>query len=225
MWRCALFPAAAVSVSSPQLLIATPPEMTMRKISDADYETFDPAIVDLCRAVNEFPDIQTSDSCQGFVDDHREGEPWSVYFAPRPSPPTPAGYASIEFLVYLCGRPARDDGFDVRVRVNAPPPLLNGPGQCLYFIIEGIKRHPNEFAAFVRERGDFRILPATQTMMKNSRPTERTARLRGRRACAQRLRRLEAYQWTVRDVSSPRRCPSGYGGRPRNPSIARRSST
>ena len=125
-----------------------------REISDADYETFDPAIVDLCRAINEFPDIQTSDSCQGFVDDHREGEPWSVYFSPNPSPPTPAGYASIEFLAGLSNRPARDAGFDVRVRLNAPPPAINGPGECLYFIIEGIKRHPDEFAAFVRETRD-----------------------------------------------------------------------
>lgn len=120
----------------------------------------DPEIVDLCRAINEFPDIATTQSCQGFVDGHRPGEPWAVYFRPNPSPPTPDGYASIEFLIYLCGREAEASGFDVRATVNAPPPSLNGPGECLYFVISGIKRHPNEFAAYVRQmRDNFFELP------------------------------------------------------------------
>ena len=114
----------------------------------------DPAVVELCRAINEFPDIRTSDSCQGFIDDHRPGEPWAVYFAPHPSPPTPGAYAAVEFLVWLCRSVARDRGFDVSVELNAPPPYLNGPGECLYFIIKGRNRHPTEFAQFIREARD-----------------------------------------------------------------------
>jgi hypothetical protein len=117
-------------------------------------DELDPAIVELCRAINEFPDIRTSESCQGFVDDHRPGKPWAVYLGPSPSPPTPEGYSSLEFLVWLCRHIARDRGFDVSMRVNAPPPYLNGPGECMYFIIEGTNRHPDEFAAFIRDTRD-----------------------------------------------------------------------
>jgi 5-methylcytosine-specific restriction endonuclease McrA len=102
---------------------------------------FDEAIVELCKAINEFPGVATSDSCQGFIDNHRPGEPWSVYFAPQPSPPSRQGYAALEFLVYLCGSEAHAAGFDVRVGLNAPLPL-HAPGECLYFFIKGYDRHP-----------------------------------------------------------------------------------
>ena len=123
----------------------------MRKGPDYKALGVDPEIIGLCRAVNEFPSIRTDESCQGFVNDHRPGVPWAVYYRPHPSPPTRTGYKSIEFITYACGSEASAAGFDVRHRMNAPPPLLNGPGTCLYFIIEGIKRHPNEFAAFLRK--------------------------------------------------------------------------
>jgi hypothetical protein len=117
-------------------------------------DELDPAIVELCCTINEFPGIKTSESCQGFIDNHRPGEPWAVYFAPDPSPPTPEGYASIEFLAYACGNEAKVAGFDVRIGLNAPPPALNGPGRCLYFTIKGMNRHPDEFAAFLRQMRD-----------------------------------------------------------------------
>jgi hypothetical protein len=111
----------------------------------------DPAVVELCHAINEFPGLRTRESCQGFVDGHRPGEPWAVYFQPTPSPPTPDGYTSLEFMTWLCCYTARDRGFDVSVELNAPPPYLNGPGECMYFIIKGRNRHPTEFAQFIRE--------------------------------------------------------------------------
>jgi hypothetical protein len=100
----------------------------------------DPAIVELCRVINEFPGLWTRESCQGFVDGHRPGKPWEVYFQPTPSPPTPDGYTSLEFMAWLCCYTARDRGFDVSVELNAPPPYLNGPGECMYFIIKGRNR-------------------------------------------------------------------------------------
>jgi hypothetical protein len=120
----------------------------------------DPAIVELCQAINEFPGLRTYESCQGFVDGHRLGEPWAVYFQPTPSPPTPDGYTSLEFMTWLCCYTARDRGFDVSMELNAPPPYLNGPGECMYFIIKGRNRHPTEFAQFIREvRGRVFCLP------------------------------------------------------------------
>jgi hypothetical protein len=89
----------------------------------------DPAIVELCHAINEFPGLRTRESCQGFVDGHRPGKPWAVYFQPTPSPPTRDGYTSLEFITWLCCYTARDRGFDVSVELNAPPPYLNGPGE------------------------------------------------------------------------------------------------
>jgi hypothetical protein len=78
------------------------------------------------------------ESCQGFIDDHRPGKPWAVHFAPQPSPPTPQGYTSLEFLAWLCCHIARDRGFDVGIRVNAPPPYINGPSTCMNYALSKV---------------------------------------------------------------------------------------
>jgi len=39
-----------------------------------------------------------------------------------------------------------------RIHVNAPPPYLNGPAECLYFVIRGNDRHPEEYAALMRDK-------------------------------------------------------------------------
>src|SRR5262245_52964908 len=92
---------------------------------EVPYDEIEPAVRDLCRAINEFPGIVTCDSCQGLIDGHRPGEPWSVYFG-CDRLASLEGYASIEFLVWL-QREARAAGFrDLYVGVNAPPPYLNG---------------------------------------------------------------------------------------------------
>jgi hypothetical protein len=117
------------------------------------YDEIDLAIRELCRAINEFPDIVTSDSCQGFVDGHRLGKPWSVYFKPN-GLPTLDAYASIEFLAYICGREAHAAGFDTRLGAAAPPPVLNGVCQSMYFYIECLNSHPDNFAGFVRKMRD-----------------------------------------------------------------------
>lgn len=115
-----------------------------------DYADFDPAIVELCRAINEFPGIATNGSCQGFIDGHRPDRPWAVYFGMERRP-TFEGYCSIEFIAWLKGSEASAAGFDVSLRLNSAPPYLNIPGNTAYFVIEGRNRHPDEFAAFIRD--------------------------------------------------------------------------
>jgi hypothetical protein len=113
------------------------------------YEKIDPAVRDLCLAINEFPDIRTSNSCQGFIDGHRPGEPWTVFFRPQ-SLPSLEAYASIEFLASL-KRQAAFAGFDVLMSCNSGPPYLNGIGRSLYFVLTGSKGHPAAFAELVRD--------------------------------------------------------------------------
>lgn len=119
------------------------------------YGEFDPQVVELCRAVNEFPGIVTTESCQGYINDHRPDEPWTVFFAPN-GPVTSAAYCSIEFLVYLlngCGiQQDGHKGFKATVCLNSADPGMNGPGATLYWFIEGTGRHPNELATAIREQ-------------------------------------------------------------------------
>jgi hypothetical protein len=114
------------------------------------YAELDPEIVELCRAINGFPDLRTSASCQGYIGNHRDGEPWYVFFGPKGFVSNEA-YTSIEFLAWLVnGGAAKADGFDVTMWLNSGPPYLNFPGRTMYFFIEGRNRHPNEFAEFIR---------------------------------------------------------------------------
>lgn len=112
------------------------------------YDDFDPEVIELCKTINEFPGIITSSSCQGFLNGHRADEPWHVFFQ-CDGLPSLEGYASIEFLVYL-RREAIADGFDIQIGVAAPPPMLNGICESMYFTIECRNRTPNEYAAFIR---------------------------------------------------------------------------
>jgi len=128
---------------------------------DVPYDQFDPEMVELCRVINEFPGIVTSSSCQGFLDDHRPGNPWHVYFECH-GLPSLEGYASIEFLVYL-KREARADGFDMDVGVSASAPVLNGVCQSMWFTIHCRNRHPNDYAAFLRKmRNEIFFIPDTR---------------------------------------------------------------
>jgi hypothetical protein len=117
------------------------------------YDDLDPAIVELCKAINEFPGIITTESCQGFIGDHRPGEPWAVYFN-FDGLPNLDGYASVEFLVWVTKREAWAAGFDTAVLVNAPPPYLNGICQSMYYCLQCPNQHPDEFAKFLREMRD-----------------------------------------------------------------------
>lgn len=124
-----------------------------------NYNLMDPAIRELCRTINQFPGIITSSSCQGFVDGHRPGDPWTVHFRCRGAPSL-QGYASIEFIVSM-QREARAAGFKVSVACNAPPPALNGVCQSLYFVLNGARRHPTEFSDLLsRARAEFFTYPS-----------------------------------------------------------------
>lgn len=119
--------------------------------TEFDLDEFDPAIITLCEAINEFPGITTSESCQGYIDNHRPGEAWTVYFGPN-GPIASEAYCAIEFLAWLLGpREAGAAGFDVSLTLSSAPPYLNEPGRTMSFCIEGRNRHPDELAALIRK--------------------------------------------------------------------------
>lgn len=136
--------------------------------NDIPNEELDPAVVELCRAINAFSGIETKESCQGFVDGHRPGKPWNVYFGFEGAPSL-EGYAAIEFLVWL-RRDAQAVGFDVEVAVNSFVPDPNHVGDSLYFVFRCKNRHPTEFADFIREMRarDFRSPSVTGTISRTS---------------------------------------------------------
>jgi hypothetical protein len=124
---------------------------------ETPYDEIDPAIVELCRAINEFPGIATMESCQGFVDGHRPGQPWAVYFGMAPDV-TPAGYASIEFLTWVACDAAKS-GWEINV--YSPPPYLNEVCRSMYFILSSLNEHPDKAAAWIRKlKADCFYLPA-----------------------------------------------------------------
>lgn len=131
------------------------------------YDELDPAMVRLCRTLNEFDGIATQESCQGFVDGHRHGKPWSVYFG-FDGVPTLEGCAAIEFLVWL-RREAQAAGFELELTVNSLAPYLNGVCQSMYFIIKCANRHPDELADFVRQMKKEAFLLPLQTGIMSSR--------------------------------------------------------
>jgi Methyltransferase TYW3 len=135
--------------------------LAAHQTKEIPYETFDPAIVALCRAINEFPGIVTVESCQGSIDGHRkteDGQPaqWSVHIAPHPKI-TLAGYCSLEFLAWVLGKEASAAGFDVVFGLKSPPPYLNEPGQAAYFYIHGVNRHPDELAQLIKKMREERF--------------------------------------------------------------------
>ena len=114
-------------------------------------DRFDPAIVELCKSVNEFEGIRTTESCQGYIDGHRLNKPWMVLFEPDGLISHEA-YCAIEFLAWILGRrEAGAAGFEVSLKLNSAAPYLNGPGRTMYFTIEGWNRHPDELAALIRD--------------------------------------------------------------------------
>jgi hypothetical protein len=117
---------------------------------DLPYHLFDPAIVSLCRVLNEFPGLCTIDSCQGFIDDHKKDTPWLICFRPDPQI-TFQGYCSIEFLAWALTPRATPPGVKVSFGLNAYAPHFNTPGMSAYFWIEGRKGHPDELAEYIRE--------------------------------------------------------------------------
>ena len=118
---------------------------------DTPYDEIDPACVRLCRFLNtEFPGITTSESCQGFIDGHRPGHPWSVYFKiDRRARNIRTAVESLEWLTWMInGDLARSDkGRGVSVGLNSYPPRWNR--EPLYFYITGAAEqapHPDQIA-------------------------------------------------------------------------------
>lgn len=112
------------------------------------YAEMDPATVPLCRLINsKFPGLQTTSSCQGFVDGHRPGEPWGVYFRiDRRVRHIRDAVDSLELLTWMINGDLRR-AHRVHVGINSYPPSWNK--WPLYFYLKGEAIHPDDVAAAI----------------------------------------------------------------------------
>jgi hypothetical protein len=117
-------------------------------MTEPNYAELDPAVVRLCRLLNtEFPGIHTTESCQGFIDDHEPGQPWLVIFKiDRRIRNIRAAVDSLELLTWMINSDlARTErGRGIRLELNSMPPMVNR--QPLYFCLQGTTGHPDQVA-------------------------------------------------------------------------------
>lgn len=118
---------------------------------DIPYETFDPNIVGLVRALNRYPGLMTIGSCGGHEIITNPSQwvagTWYVKFdlhADR------LGWYVLEHLAWAINEAYRGAGHHVILLPTAPPPYLNTPGQCLHFVVEGYEgEDPDKLAHFL----------------------------------------------------------------------------
>ncbi len=125
----------------------------------APYRELDRNIVRLCRALNEFPGIQTIGSCGGHEDPKPYQQPagsWVVLFTVRHDE---HGWHALEFLTWVVSDFARA-GHVTRLTPHSSPPFLNRPGATLYFAIDVAGIEADEFAErLLRLKRDYYIPP------------------------------------------------------------------
>jgi len=121
---------------------------------DLPWDDIDRGIANLVRTINAtMPGIETVSSCQGHPDRRPEPEPyWHVALILQAvdaeigieqGGPHPDGWLSIEWLTWLVNNDLSRTGYDVHMRVHAPPPYLNDPGRSLTFWIEAPVASPD----------------------------------------------------------------------------------
>ena len=119
-------------------------------IDNTPYDELDLAVRDLCRVINtNFFAIRTTSSCQGFIDGHREGEPWVVIVQPKESI-TEEAYAQLEFLAWTVSDIGKA-GSKIEMTVHSMPPHLNIPGETMYFSISGQENNIADFTGFLEK--------------------------------------------------------------------------
>ena len=119
---------------------------------DIRYSEIDANVRNLVRILNLYPYVETLGSCGG----HEEitnasqcpaGDFWvTLNFKPHPS----ARFA-IEFLAWAINSDYRRADHDVVFMPKSPPPYLNTPGECQYWVIEGYGEDANELSRFLSD--------------------------------------------------------------------------
>jgi hypothetical protein len=118
----------------------------MGKLSRATRATIEPGIRKLVRALNSFEGLQTVDSCEGHANRGDEWARWEVCFSVEHSE---RGWFALEFVAWIFND-CRHAGKSASLWATAPPPYLNGPGDSLFFQVEGdLETNPDELAAFL----------------------------------------------------------------------------
>lgn len=112
------------------------------------YDEIDPAMRNLCRALNAWPGIRTNHSCQGPIDDHHPWEcTWEVGLE-IDADALAAGLRSMKALIWACVFDFAEAGErDIDVTLRAKSPLLpHLSDEVLFFILIGRVGHPEELA-------------------------------------------------------------------------------
>ncbi len=108
-------------------------------IQDEELQDIDSNVRSLISVLNSFPGVETTGSCGGHP------EPRKIYQWPSGSwnvvmhiKHNRTGLLSLEFLAWAINHDIRrSKGNRILFLPTAPPPWLNGPGQCLYYVLEG----------------------------------------------------------------------------------------
>lgn len=119
----------------------------------------------LTELLNELPELHVSGSTHGRsswaearrrnMGDDIPPDFFRVSISPEKHRICEAGYISIEFLawaIYKSGILIDYPG--IELRLHAAAPNLNGPGECLTFILEGELADPDKFALELRRIRD-----------------------------------------------------------------------
>ena len=110
--------------------------MTARRWPRVPYGEIDPPIVNLVRALNQFPGVHTIGSCGGHRDAERDQAPEGQWYILFEVDKTSEGWMSLEFLGWAIGRDMRRAGSAVTLRVDSAPPWLNYPGEMIRFLLD-----------------------------------------------------------------------------------------
>lgn len=135
----------------------SPTQLRGNSKKDIPYDTFDPNIVGLVRALNRYPGLMTIGSCGGHEvitnPSQWEAGTWYVKFdlhADR------LGWYVLEHLAWAINEDYRGAGHHVVFMPIAPPPYLNTPGKCLHFVVEGYEgEDPDKLAQFLEAVGKY----------------------------------------------------------------------
>jgi len=117
--------------------------------SSIDYQDIDPNLILVVKELNRFKAVETIGSCGGHEKPIGDQWPFGDWFVKFVVTHSKLGWWTLEFLAWAINNDYAKLGEKVLLMPVAPPPYLNGPGNCLSFVIEGRGADPDKLADFL----------------------------------------------------------------------------
>jgi len=121
------------------------------------YDEMDSNIVSLVKALNAFDGIYTISSCGGHRNNKSYQLPrgrWDIFFRLKPArvnSPSVQAWLTLELLAYAFSKCFDTGKGNISLTVSSPSPFLNGPGECISFILKGKDVDPDVLANWLVE--------------------------------------------------------------------------